>query len=72
MNHNERNGTNMSDVQKVDVQNSVFWGGSFGVAIGVFWYVWGVYGFWWALVYALCWPEWIGFRLAAYLLAVHP
>jgi hypothetical protein len=40
-----------------------------GIGIGVWWYVWGVYGFWWGVLYGFFWPVWIGFRLAAYLLA---
>jgi hypothetical protein len=58
----------MSDVQKVHVENSVSWGGSLGVAIGVWWYVWGLYGFWWGVLYGLFFPVWLGFRLAEFLL----
>lgn len=39
-----------------------------GVGVGVFWYVWGIYGFFWGLAYGLWWPVWIGYRLAQYLL----
>lgn len=48
--------------------------GTFGlsVAIGVWWYVWGVYGFWWGVCYGFFWPVWLGFRLAAYALAGLP
>jgi len=60
------------EVQKVRVENSVAWGGSFGVSLGVWWYVWGVYGFWWGVCYGIFWPVWIGYRVAAYLLGVHP
>ena len=38
------------------------------VSIGVFWYVWGVYGFWWGLLYGGFWEVWVGFRLAHYLI----
>lgn len=40
------------------------------IALGVFWYTWGLYGFWWGLVYGAFWPMWIGYRLAEYLLPV--
>lgn len=48
--------------------------GSFGLSVagGVWWYVWGVYGFWWGLLYGFFWPVWVGYRLAAYFLGVHP
>lgn len=49
---------------------TVRWMGSLGVAYGVFWYVWGVYGFWWGLVYGAFWPIWVGYRLASYFLGV--
>jgi len=39
-----------------------------GVGLGVFWGVWGVYGFWWGLLYGFFWPVWFGYRLAMYLL----
>lgn len=39
-----------------------------GIALGVWWYVWGLYGFWWGVCYGLFWPEWVGYRLAAFLL----
>lgn len=39
----------------------------FGIFVGVFWALWGPYGFWWALLYAAFWPVWFGFRLAQWL-----
>jgi len=36
-----------------------------GMAIGVFWHIWAVYGFWWGLWYACTWPIWLGLRVAA-------
>lgn len=39
-----------------------------GIGIGVWWFVWGAKGFWWGLLYGMCWPIWIGYRLAAWLL----
>jgi hypothetical protein len=60
----------MSDIQRVYVENSVSWGGSVSVALGVGWYVWGLYGFWWGLCYGFFWPVWFGYRAAAYLLGV--
>jgi hypothetical protein len=38
------------------------------VGVGVFWAVWGVYGFWWALVYGFFWPIWLGYRAALFFL----
>lgn len=35
-----------------------------GVGLGVFWYAWGKVGFWWALVYGVFWPTWVGYRIA--------
>jgi len=35
---------------------------------GVLWYVWGLYGFWWGLLYGVFWQVWVGYRLAEYLL----
>lgn len=40
---------------------------SFG--LGVWWYTWGVYGFWWGVLYGMCWPVWLGWRLAEALLS---
>jgi hypothetical protein len=40
----------------------------FGISAGVFWYVWGLYGFLWGLCYGMFWEFWAGYRLAAYLL----
>lgn len=40
----------------------------FGIGFGVFWYVWGHLGFWWGVLYGACWPVWIGYRIAAWLL----
>ena len=40
------------------------------VGLGVFWFVWGHYGFWWGVLYGLCWPVWAGYRLAEALLGV--
>lgn len=39
-----------------------------GIWLAVLWATWPVYGFWWALVYALFWPVWFTFRVAEYLL----
>ena len=39
------------------------------VALGVLWFVWGAKGFWWGVLYALCWETWVGYRLAAWLFA---
>lgn len=41
---------------------------SLEVGIGVWWFVWGVKGFWWGVLYGICWEIWGGYRLAAYLL----
>lgn len=38
-----------------------------GVGLGVFWFIWGHYGFWWGVLYGLFWPLWAGFKLAAFL-----
>lgn len=40
-----------------------------GMGLGVFWAVWGVHGFFWALLYGFFWPVWFGYRAALYLLA---
>lgn len=34
---------------------------------GVFWFVWDAAGFWWAILYGLFWPVWVGYRLAEFL-----
>lgn len=47
---------------------TVVLGASFGVGCGVAYHVGGVYGFWWGLLYGIFWHEWVGYRLAAYLL----
>ena len=39
-----------------------------GVGLGVFWFAWTKFGFWWGLCYGIFWPTWVGFRLAEYLL----
>ena len=41
---------------------------SIGAGVGVFWYVWGLYGFWWGLLYGIFWHVWGGYRLAEFLL----
>ena len=40
-----------------------------GIGAGVFWAVWGKYGFWWALLYGTLWETWFGYRLASWLLS---
>lgn len=57
----------MSD-DKTTENRLIFGVPSLSIAIGVWWYVWGVYGFWWGVFYGFFWPVWIGFRLAHYLL----
>lgn len=63
-------------VMKVKVVNTVDTKSAGGfvlsVAIGVWWYVWGIYGFWWGVCYGFFWPVWLGYRLAAYALAGIP
>ena len=39
-----------------------------GVGFGVFWFVWGKYGFWWGVLYGVFWETWLGYRLAEWLL----
>lgn len=39
-----------------------------GPGLGVLWFVWGYYGFWWGVLYGLFWPCWIGYHLAAAML----
>jgi hypothetical protein len=39
-----------------------------GIAIGVAYVIYGVYGFWWAVAYGLFWPTWVGYHLAKYLI----
>jgi hypothetical protein len=36
--------------------------------LGVFWNIWGAYGFWWGVLYGLWWPTWVGYWLAGMLL----
>lgn len=55
----------MSDTQTQTVSATV----PFGVGFGVFWFVWGVHGFFWALLYGAFWPLWVGYRVAALFLA---
>lgn len=38
-----------------------------GIGFGVMWYVWGIYGLGWGLVYGLFWPVILGYKLAHYL-----
>ena len=54
-------------VQKVEVVRQ-FSAIRLSVAIGVFWFVWGHYGFWWGILYGLFWPVWLGYRLAHFIL----
>lgn len=42
--------------------------GNLGVGFGIFWVAWGKFGFWWGVLYGACWPIWLGYRLAEYLL----
>jgi hypothetical protein len=48
--------------------NTIHVAGTGGIGIGIWWYVWGIYGFWWGALYGIGWPIWVGFRLAKYLL----
>ena len=54
----------MADVTSVKVL------GLHGVGLGVWWYVWSLYGFWWGVLYGAFWPIWVGYRMAAYLLSL--
>ena len=38
------------------------------VTFGVWWNVWGVYGFWWGVWYGLFWEIWVGYKLSEFLL----
>lgn len=52
-------------MKKVSFVNTGFGGAGFGGAgFGVFWYALGTVGFWWALLYGIFWPVWLGFRVA--------
>ena len=42
----------------------------FGIGIGVWWYIWGLYGFWWGILYGLFWEVWAGIKLAHYLVTL--
>lgn len=46
---------------------SISWG---GVGLGVWWFIWGKYGFWWGVLYGAFWPVWGGWHLAAFLTGV--
>lgn len=52
----------------MDSTKTVYAGGLAGLGFGVLWYVWGVYGFWWGVLYGLFWPTWVGFRLAKFFM----
>ena len=41
------------------------------IGVGVWWYVWGIYGFAWGVLYGVFWQIWVGYRLALYLLGIH-
>ena len=62
----------MSDDKTTKIENNYNFGLAFvlPVGIGVFWYVWGLYGFWWGLLYGFFWMIWAGYRLAQYLLPI--
>jgi len=53
----------------MDKTTTIISGNLAGLGSGVFWFVWGYYGFWWGILYGLFWPMWIGYRIAEYLLA---
>ena len=38
------------------------------VSLGVFWFTWDKYGFWWGLWYWIVWPWHVGYRLAQWAL----
>jgi len=62
-----------TEVKVVNTVTTTSVGGfSLSVAGGVFWYVWGVYGFWWGLLYGFFWPVWVGYRMAWYFLGMQP
>lgn len=50
----------MTTATSVTIRTSFF--------LGVWWFVWGKFGFWWGVLYGLFWQVWIGYRLAAWLL----
>jgi hypothetical protein len=37
-------------------------------SVGVAYFIYGVHGFWWSVVYGLFWPTWAGYHLAHYLI----
>jgi hypothetical protein len=39
-------------------------GGFAGFGFGVFWYAWAKVGFWWAVLFGICWIPWLGYRVA--------
>ena len=41
---------------------------SLEVGIGVWWFVWGVKGFWWGVLYGIGWETWLGYHLAIWLM----
>jgi hypothetical protein len=43
---------------------------SLGIAFGVFWHIWGIYGFWWGLLYGFFWVLWVGYKLSAYVIGI--
>jgi hypothetical protein len=53
----------MADEREVIVRS-----GLAGFGLGVWWYVWGVKGFWWGLLYGFFWPIWLGYHVAELLL----
>ena len=39
----------------------------FGIGIGAWWHIWGIYGFWWGMLYGVFWEVWVGIKLVHYL-----
>ena len=58
----------MTPIPVVVTRNDAFPTMLISVGVGVFWAVWGVKGFWWALAYGAFWPVWLGYHLAHYLM----
>lgn len=39
-----------------------------GFALGIFWFTWSKFGFWWGVLYGLGWLVWCGYRFAEWTL----
>ena len=45
----------------------LIWWGELMLSLGIGWFIWEKFGFWWGLLAVFVWPAWLGYRLAVWV-----